>query len=683
MPPKRRSALRQKSPFGALAEVPTPPPADEVAGSSKLSYDELMAKNDFLQTELTELSAHIKDYISRTSSVLSILPTQPMLLTSLPARGPLKHIVQKFLSRPLYDIPEGASDAFSWSVGLDRVLLAFTDSIGSSTADTFPGDCTEPALLYASLRRSLLSCVNQVDGMIARSSLLVRRPCPDSCPAPDLRLAMAVDPPAPPACVEQSTQTDPPPSPPAPPLYAEQSAQSDPLPSPIPTPSALPSDPVLGPTGPSSAHVASRAPKDPGPWSRPPKHKPKAPAPPAPSVRDPIRFVANFGGMPPPSLFSTPHADLFHRLTLALSLHTHISGVRLLGAHWNKARNLVLAFPPGSPETALLSALPVLRSTLHLEPSTPLSRITTWSKVMVSSVPAWEHVGSPTYLEDALHSKLLSRKLYNANKGGRQSEIRSSGRRGGGRQGVGTHNNVDVLDGRRIHGMKRASGNGEGAPYEDVLCRSTQWTKLVAVGTEKCEGGLVKWVYGCPRWVAMRCGFHAKQEGQRLGDGRCKNVLAWANLVGPECSYQTSSRRHGLRRAGVVRWCDTKGRGGSELVPSLLWDDGVALSVGHLNSTHCLWSHTRRQSASYSLLVEVHRWPAFANTQPPAKTHAQPTEHTLASPTPRTQSSCLNPVPSPSSPYCQPSTSIPMTHLTAHFAWLPTMVIFAYNYHTA
>ncbi|KAF8598268.1 hypothetical protein BDV93DRAFT_561533, partial [Ceratobasidium sp. AG-I] len=282
MPPKRKSALRQKSPFGALAEVPTPPPDDTVADSSKLSYDELMAKNDFLQTELTELSAHIKDYISRTSSVLSILPTQPMLLTSLPARGPLKHIVQKFLSRPLYDIPEGASDAFSWSIGLDRVLLAFTDSIGGSTADTFPVDCVEPAILFGSLRRNLISCLNSVDGMIARSSLPVRRPCPDSCPAPDLRLAMAVDPPAPPACVEESTQTDPPPSPPAPPLYAEQSAQSDPLPSPIPTPSALPSDPVPGPTGPSFARVASRAPKDPGPRSRPPKHKPKASTPPTP-----------------------------------------------------------------------------------------------------------------------------------------------------------------------------------------------------------------------------------------------------------------------------------------------------------------------------------------------------------------------------------------------------------------
>ncbi|KAF8594390.1 hypothetical protein BDV93DRAFT_565487 [Ceratobasidium sp. AG-I] len=408
MPPKRKPGHRQKSPFGALADVPTPPPDDTVADSSKLSYDELMAQNDFFKTEIAELSAHIKDYVSRTSPVLAVLPTQPMLLTSMPTRGPLKLIIQKFLSRPLYDIPEDASSAFSWSVGLDRVLLAFTDSIGNSTADTFPGDCTEPALLYASLRRNLLSCINAVDGMIARASLSVRRPCPNSCPAPDLHLAMAVDPPAPPACVEQSTQTDPPPSPPAPPLYAEQSAQSDPLPLPIPTPSTLPSDPVPGLTGPSFANVASHAPKDPGPRSRPPKRNPKASAPPAPSARDPIRFIANFGGTPPPTLFSTPHADLFHRLTLALSLHTHISGVRLLGVHWNKARNLVLAFPPDSPGTALLSALPVIRSSLHLEPSFPLTRITTWSKVMVSSVPAREHVGSPTYSEDALRESFAA-----------------------------------------------------------------------------------------------------------------------------------------------------------------------------------------------------------------------------------------------------------------------------------
>ncbi|KAF8604739.1 hypothetical protein BDV93DRAFT_555175 [Ceratobasidium sp. AG-I] len=699
MPPKRKSALRQKSPFGALAEVPNPPPADAVTDSSTLSPEELLTQNNYLKTELGKLSEHVEDYISRTSPVLAVLPTQPMLLTSIPTRGPLKRIIQKFLSRPLYDIHQGVaggkeltdrldggdrprrtgmvvdrvqssredeSELELWSgivtcsscfpddrnlffssyilarvatlsqtqptpdlafvpyqpppcrrvqarstrrpdsraidgtadssppysssasrtrrlspaeptrpshirsrtpkglltqpwplsqldvfntpaarslaaahwlfhspmprppsastragrrpltesdrpprqrllpasagggnatrrhtrvpvstagepaaptrfspcspgapdpnrlnhaahtpgsrhrslrsrtgellclegqyvpacmlppprvihaptylcalhvrvvLGLDRVLLAFTDSIGGSTVDTFPVDCVEPAILFGSLRRNLISCLNQVDGMIARSSLPVRRPCPDSCPAPDLRLAIAVDPPAPPACVEQSTQTNPPPSPPAPPLYAEQSAQSDPLPSPNPTPSTLPSDPVPGPTGPSFACVASHAPKNPGPWSRPPKHKPKAPAPPAPSARDPIRFVASFGGTPPPSLFSTPHADLFHGLTLALSLHTHISGVRLLGAHWNKACNLVLAFPPDSPETALLSALPVLRSTLHLEPSTPLSRITTWSKVMVSSVPAREHVGSPTYSEDALRESFAA-----------------------------------------------------------------------------------------------------------------------------------------------------------------------------------------------------------------------------------------------------------------------------------
>ncbi|KAF8593669.1 hypothetical protein BDV93DRAFT_566264 [Ceratobasidium sp. AG-I] len=402
MPPKRRN-IRKMSPFGDQAVAPVPPPPEMVADPSKPTYEELLEVNEHFKTKFAEL----KSGFQQLNHIATLLPAQPMFLSSLPARGPLKQIVRKFMSWPLYDIPVNASEAFSWAVGLDRVLLAFTDNSGG-TANVFPVDCVEPAILLGSLCRNLLTCLNSVDDMIARRSLPVRRPCPDSCPAPDLCLAMAVDPPTPPACVEQSTQTDPPPSPPAPPLYTEQSAQSDPLPSPIPTPSALPSDPVPSPTGPSFARVASRAPKDPGPQSRPPKHKPKAPAPPAPSARDPIRFVANFGGTPPPSLFSTPHADLFHRLTLALSLHTHISGVRLLGAHWNKARNLVLAFPPDSPETALLSALPVLCSTLHLEPSTPLSRITTWSKVMVSSVPAREHVGLPTYSEDALRESFAA-----------------------------------------------------------------------------------------------------------------------------------------------------------------------------------------------------------------------------------------------------------------------------------
>lgn len=105
------------------------------------------------------------------------------------------------------------------------------------------------------------------------------------------------------------------------------------------------------------------------------------------STQDPVCLVANFGGSPPPKLFSTPHTELFRSLTLSLSQHLHVSSVQLLGTHWNKPRNLILSFPHSLPGmlsrlSSLSSDLPSGFPTLSLSLASPPGQ-NSWSLVLM------------------------------------------------------------------------------------------------------------------------------------------------------------------------------------------------------------------------------------------------------------------------------------------------------------
>ncbi|KAF8597464.1 hypothetical protein BDV93DRAFT_527414 [Ceratobasidium sp. AG-I] len=255
----------------------------------------------------------------------------------------------------------------------------------------------------ATIRARLIQFVDVIDswhkGRDGESAIPLF--CLGSCPAHNL------PPPQPPrAFAEQSVE--------AVPLAQSISVQTEPCTtSPIPAPTT-PLRPAQA-AGPGTASlsyagVAAKSLKDTGAGSHPTRsrHKGHSSNPRHAPPRDPVRLVLRFGGKPPDDLRSTPHTEVFRQLSLALSLHSHLTGTQLLGAHWNKANNLILSFPPGSPERALSSAASVVRTTLRLPDSVPISRVTPWSKLLVSSVVARDCEGSPTFSEDTVQQSFLA-----------------------------------------------------------------------------------------------------------------------------------------------------------------------------------------------------------------------------------------------------------------------------------
>ncbi|KAG8729941.1 hypothetical protein FRC11_007702, partial [Ceratobasidium sp. 423] len=207
-------------------------------------------------------------------------------------------------------------------------------------------------------------------------------PCPDACPG-----YAATPPPPAKSLVDAATQMTKAKAPPKP-------VAPRPAPIPRPTPNARttpgppsqPSQAVLPP--PASAGLPPR-PKGPVPGQKP--H--------APAVANPARLVIHFGGKPPQVLRDAPQPDLFRRVSSMLEVHPTHRDVAILGAHWNKSSNIIVSFPPDTPDATLTDLCPGIRNALGLAGSVVMSIEKRWTKLLVSSVPARFSKDAPVFSE--------------------------------------------------------------------------------------------------------------------------------------------------------------------------------------------------------------------------------------------------------------------------------------------
>ncbi|EUC56351.1 hypothetical protein RSOL_174430, partial [Rhizoctonia solani AG-3 Rhs1AP] len=129
----------------------------------------------------------------------------------------------------------------------------------------------------------------------------------------------------------------------------------------------------------------------------------KSGAPAAPST---ARLVIRFGGKPPQALCDAPQPDLFCKISSMLDVHPTHSSVVILGAHWNKSNNVIITFPPGTPDATLTDLCPAIRNALGLADSVVMSIDKRWTKLLVSSVPARLSENAPVFLESDVATSL-------------------------------------------------------------------------------------------------------------------------------------------------------------------------------------------------------------------------------------------------------------------------------------
>ncbi|KAG8681312.1 hypothetical protein FRC11_001275, partial [Ceratobasidium sp. 423] len=267
-----------------------------------------------------------------------------------------------------------------WSSYVSSNIEALFDSYQGFKPADLPIHNAGSAL--SELRTTVLEQVNTVDRLIAECKLSISRPCPDACPG----YATTPSPPTK-SLSDAGTQTT---QAPAPPKPAASRTKPTPRPTPnprtTPVPPSQPSQAVLPP--PASAGLPPR-PKGPVPG-----HKPGAPA-----VANPVRLVIRFGGNPPQALRNAPQPGLFRKISSMLDVHPTHKDVAILGAHWNKSNNIIVSFPPGTPDATLTDLCPDIRNALGLAESVVMSIDKRWTKLLVSSVPARLSKDAPVFSE--------------------------------------------------------------------------------------------------------------------------------------------------------------------------------------------------------------------------------------------------------------------------------------------
>ncbi|EUC61178.1 hypothetical protein RSOL_385480, partial [Rhizoctonia solani AG-3 Rhs1AP] len=105
----------------------------------------------------------------------------------------------------------------------------------------------------------------------------------------------------------------------------------------------------------------------------------KSGAPAAPST---ARLVIHFGGKPPQALRDAPQPDLFRKISSMLDVHPTHSSIVILGAHWNKSNNVIITFPPGTPNATLTDLCPAICNSLGLADSVVMSIDKCWTKLL-------------------------------------------------------------------------------------------------------------------------------------------------------------------------------------------------------------------------------------------------------------------------------------------------------------
>ncbi|EUC57881.1 hypothetical protein RSOL_233610, partial [Rhizoctonia solani AG-3 Rhs1AP] len=110
--------------------------------------------------------------------------------------------------------------------------------------------------------------------------------------------------------------------------------------------------------------------------------------------------------MTPQVLCNAPQPNLFHKISSMLDVHPTHSGIVILGAHWNKSNNIIISFPPGTPDTTLTDLCPAICNALGLADSVVMPIDKHWTKILVSSVLARLSENALVFLESDVATSL-------------------------------------------------------------------------------------------------------------------------------------------------------------------------------------------------------------------------------------------------------------------------------------
>lgn len=169
---------------------------------------------------------------------------------------------------------------------------------------------------------------------------------------------------------------------------------------------------------PSFAAAAARAAKSPVPAANPkprraqnPTHAKKAgsqvtPGPQA-TLKDPVRLIIRFSGHPPEALKEASAAVLHSGLTSSFSEIPRLARTPVLGVHKNRAGNLIISLPHGTPKGTLTLATTTIRKAFGLPDSVMVTKDVAWSSIMLSSVQARPSSDTPVFTDEAVAETLL------------------------------------------------------------------------------------------------------------------------------------------------------------------------------------------------------------------------------------------------------------------------------------
>ncbi|KAJ1308147.1 hypothetical protein OPQ81_003865 [Rhizoctonia solani] len=120
----------------------------------------------------------------------------------------------------------------------------------------------------------------------------------------------------------------------------------------------------------------------------------------------PLCCVIRFHGQSP-----SPHERLLPKvisdaINNRLSRTLSAKGLQVLGSHWNPSGNIILTFPPDTPDELVSEHINIIREALNLSSQT-VSRDVPWSKLMLLSVFARSRSEDPVYSNKVLYEALI------------------------------------------------------------------------------------------------------------------------------------------------------------------------------------------------------------------------------------------------------------------------------------
>ncbi|KAF8525463.1 hypothetical protein BU17DRAFT_83629 [Hysterangium stoloniferum] len=148
----------------------------------------------------------------------------------------------------------------------------------------------------------------------------------------------------------------------------------------------------------------------------PPSPQSRVPSPPGPRVQarrsppssEPLRYIVQFRGEPPPVTERQEALAISRNVNRALALVPTAKGLHVLGSHWNTSQNIILSFPPHTSAGLVEDHLPTIHLSLGLPPNTIISKDTPWSKITLTNVLTRSYPGEEVFSEETLLEEVMA-----------------------------------------------------------------------------------------------------------------------------------------------------------------------------------------------------------------------------------------------------------------------------------